>query len=348
MAKLEGESSVLGEEVIGGPGLLGSTLARGANFASRGGLIGGVEATFLAPAKDSLQTLEMENLVDNSLISSQTDFGFGSGIRTWAGIQSEAVGFRATYWSFDHSYFSPQSNIDPYSSPSILNAYSLEASTIDIELLNSFCFGRSTITTSLGGRFANLDREGAITGHGKLGDVHLTGISRGIAELDGWGVVASVEGRHPLQRWFRTEMCENPPLHLFWKLQGAGLQAETQVMAITEAHAISGGNAYAVAFSRDEALTTWDGTVLTGMLQAGLDYRIPIAACHRPTFLDLRAGFEAQIWQTGEVGAESQSDAFLVGQVNGKPLGGEVRSHSLVNPSDIGLFGFTIGASLNY
>ena len=104
----------------------------------------------------------------------------------------------------------------------------------------------------------------------------------------------------------------------------------------------------AMAYSRDEAKAYWDGTVLTGMLQAGIDYRIPLTSCYRPTYLDLMVGFEGQVWQTGKVGAASESYAFFAGEVNGQTFGGSVEASSRMNPNSIGMFGFVFGTALTY
>jgi hypothetical protein len=292
--------------------------------------------------------VQLTNLIDGSQTSQTSEFGFGGGVRTWAGLQADNVGFRAVYWTFQNAYYEPDF---PLKSPSLRGSssgYRLDAETVDIEVFNTFCFGQSVVRSSLGARYASLQRQADVLGRGKVAGVELLGLASGQADLSGWGVVAGLEGYHPLDPWFCSD-CVGPSLcHFFWKLQGSGLAAESRVAAATEVYALTSIDSPAMAYSRDEAKAHWDGNVLTGMLQAGFDYRIPLSSCYRPTYLDLMIGFEGQVWQTGKVGAASESYAFFAGEVNGQTFGGSVEASSRMNPNSIGMFGFVFGTALTY
>lgn len=329
-------------------GLLGQACHSGAIWCSRAGIIGGVQGTFLAPTKDSMLSVEMLDIVDNNRTIEESDFGFGGGVRTWLGIQSENVGFRAVYWGYDNNHYQPDEDVNGIGSAGFSNNYFLGANTLDIEMFNNYCFGLSTVRASLGARYADMERQAMILGRGKVGDVGLLGIASSQANLEGWGVVAGLEGNVPLRPWFRDPNCGPGPCNFFWKVQGSGLAAETKAVAVTQVHVVPTSELFATAYSRDEAFAGSDATLLNGMLQLGLNYRIPLSRCARPAFIDLLWAFEAQTWQTGEAAARSKSNAFLAGLYEGREFGGAVEAKSDTNPSDIGLYGFVFGASLNY
>ncbi len=329
-------------------GLLGATCHQGAVWCSAAGIVGGVQGTFLAPSKDSLLSVKMIDIVDGTTLYEESDFGFGGGTRTWLGLQAENVGFRAVYWGYENSNYNPDENVNAIATAGFANNYYLGANTFDLEMFNTYCFGMSTVRASLGARYADMERQAMILGRGKVGDVGLLGLASTKSELEGWGVVAGLEGTYPLRPWFRDPSCGPGPCHFFWKVQGAGLTADTKAVAVTQVHAVPTTDLFATAYSRDEAWAAGESTILTGLLQLGLDYRIAISRCYRPAYVDLMCAFEAQSWQTGEAAATSTSNAFLAGLYNGRAFGGGVEAKSNTNPNDIALYGFVFGVSLNY
>lgn len=329
-------------------GILGEGCRNGLLWCSRSGLIGGAQGTFLAPTKDSQLSVSMIDMVNNVTRTEESDFGFGGGVRTWLGIQSENVGFRVVYWGFENNHYRPDSGTNAMGSSGFSNNYFLTANTLDIEMFNGYCFGASTVRASLGARYADMERQSMILGRGKVGDVGLLGIASSMADLQGWGVVAGLEGTIPLRPWFRDPGCGPSPCNFFWKVQGSALAADTKAVAVTQVHVTPPEELFATAYSSDEAMAFGDSTLLVGLLQLGLDYRIPIHRCHRPAFVDFMCGFEAQTWQTGEAAATSASNAFLAGAIDGNTFGGSVAATSYANPSSIGFYGFVMGMSLSY
>jgi hypothetical protein len=313
------------------------------------GCIAGVEGTFLSIQTDSLRSIAATDLLKDQLLLKTPEDGFGAGYRTWAGMQSGAIGFRITYWTFENSFYEPSPNFVPWNSFAFYDSNMLRAQTLDVEFLQRFCFHQSWIETTLGARYASLDRSGLLQGAGELGEVNLLGSSATNSELEGWGGVASIGG------WIPVFCQENlapgcyHPWAFFWKCQGAALQAESKVQAITLANAIPGNDKFSSAYSRDEAIADWEGMIGIGTVQAGLDYRCPVTwiDCN-PASIHLRGGFEGQYWQTGDIGVRSQSAATLTGDFNGNEFAGAVISRADTNPEDLVLLGFFLSASLSY
>jgi hypothetical protein len=313
------------------------------------GCIAGVEGTFL-----SLQTGSLRSIVAGDLIQDQTfvktpEEGFGAGYRTWVGMQNGAIGFRIVYWSFENSFYEPSPNFVPWNSFAFYDSSMLKAQTLDVEFLQKFCLGNSTVETSLGARYASLDRSGLLQGAGKLGGVNLLGSSTTNCELEGWGGIASIGCLIPI--FCKEDLAPGcyHPWSLFWKCQGSALQAQSKVQAITMVNAIPAHDKFASAYSRDEAIADWEGMIGIGMLQVGLDYRCPVSWINcEPAAFHLRSGFEGQYWQTGDISVRSQSVATLEGEFDGSEFGGAITTKADANPEDIVLLGFFISASLSY
>jgi len=313
------------------------------------GCITGIEGTFLGIQKDSLRSVIATDLLQDQTLEKQPQDGFGAGYRTWVGMQSGSIGFRITYWAFESSFYEPSPNFVPWNSFAFYDSSMLRAQTLDVEFLQRFCFHQSWLETSLGARYANLDRSGLLQGNGKLGGVNLLGSSATNCELEGWGGVASIGGWIPI--FCKENLAPGcyHPWSFFWKCQGAALQAESKVQAITSVNAMPGIDSANSAYSRDEAIANWDGMIGLGMLQLGLDYRCPVSwiDCN-PASLHLRSGFEGQYWQTGSIATRSQSVASMVGQINSNEFGGAIATRAVANPEDLVLLGFFVSASLSY
>lgn len=318
------------------------------NFCQTGCLVG-IEGSFLAIQTDSLRSVVASDLLQDQTLQKDPQNGFGAGYRTWLGIQSGSVGFRITYWAFENSYYEPSPTFVPWDSFAFYDSNMLRAQSIDVEFLQRFCIHQSWLETSMGARYADLDRSGLLQGSGKLGGVNLLGSSATNCELEGWGGVASIGGWVPMFCKENLEPGCYHPWALFWKCQGSALQAQSKVQAITLVHAIPGIDKFGSAYSRDEAIANWDGMIGVGMLQAGLDYRCPISWIDcSPASLHLRSGFEGQYWQTGRIGVQSQSAAVLTGDINANPFAGAIISQANANPEDLVLLGFFVSASLSY
>lgn len=313
------------------------------------GCIAGIEGTFLGIQRDSSRSVIATDLLKDQTLEKGPRDGFGAGYRTWVGMQNGSVGFRVTYWAFENSFYQPSPILVPWNSFAFYDSSILRAQTADVEFLQRFCFHQSWLETSLGARYANLDRSGLLQGAGKLGGVNLLGSSATNCELDGWGGVASIGGWIPI--FCKDDLAPGcyHPWSFFWKCQGSALQAQSKVQAITLVNAVPGIDSVNSAYSRDEAIASWDGMVGVGMLQVGLDYRCPVSwiDCN-PASLHLRSGFEGQYWQTGSIGARSQSVASMAGQINTNEFGGAIATRADANPEDLRLLGFFVSASLSY
>lgn len=315
----------------------------------KAGCMVGIEGTFLAIQTDSLRSVVATDLIEPQTLEKAPRDGFGAGYRTWFGMQTEVVGFKVTYWNFENSYYEPTPGFVPWNSFAFFDSNMLKAQTIDVEFLQRFCLHQSWLETSLGARYASLDRSGLLQGAGKLGGLNLLGSAATNSELEGWGGVASIGGWIPI--FCKDDLapgCYNP-WAFFWKCQGSALQAQSKVQAITLVNAISGNDKFANAYSKDEAIADWQGMIGLGMLQVGLDYRCPVSWIDcQPAAIHLRSGFEGQYWQTGDVGARSQSGATLAGDFNNVPFGSSIVTRADTNPEDLVMLGFFVSASLSY
>jgi hypothetical protein len=332
----------------GYPSFFGPRIRNSMGFIAKHGIVAGVQGTFLAPIDDGLQAVTMTDLRTEQSYREESHPGFGGGVRTWLGLQSGKTGFLATYWGFETSGYAAEPMFIGKGRHGFTRNYWLRANTLDLAFFQQFCLSTCTIQASLGVRYAELQRVSTVMGSGEVGEVSLMGHARGASSLEGWGVTAALAGNIPMKRWFHADSCCPSPWSFFWRIQGAVLNADTKVQAITQVHAIPPLKTFGTAYSYDEAAVVWSGNVGMGSLQLGLNYAHPLAMLVCPAFLNFHAGFEGQIWQTGRGMAVSESNAFLAGHLNHASFGGEVEAYSKVNPGNVGLVGFFIGFGLSY
>ena len=330
------------------PGVIGHKLHGVLGIIANHGILAGVQGTFLAPIDDGLQAVTMTDLRTDQSYTEESHPGLGGGVRTWLGLQSGKTGFLGTYWGFETAGYAAEPMFIGKGSHGFTRNYWLRANTLDLEFFQHFCLSTCTIQASLGVRYAELQRVSTVMGSGEVGDVSLMGHARGASSLEGWGVTAALAGNIPMKRWFHPDSCCPSPWSFFWRIQGAVLNADTKVQAITQVHAVPPVKTFGAAYSYDEAAVVWSGNVGMGSLQLGLNYAHPLALMVCPAFLNLHAGFEGQIWQTGRGMAVSESNAFLAGYLDHASFGGEVEAYSKVNPSNVELVGFFIGVGLSY
>lgn len=335
------------------------------NGCLQAGLFVGYETTYLTVVGDSSQTVTLNDLLQGNSVSQEADAGLGLGFRTWAGLRSGNSGFRVAYWGFEEGYSSPSDAIGSLDNTLFATGYNLRAKTVDAELFQQFCLPGgypgsrdSSLYTSLGVRYAELERSAHTFGRGTVGDADvgfadLAGEAYGATTLEGWGLTASIGGSHAL-RWhwlharhapgyFAPEGC-SPIMHpwsFVWGIRGAVLEADTQASALTEARAISFGDPNFAQLSDFDA-DSWEGTVAMGHLQLGLEYRRHLRWC--PSVLTVAAGFEGQYWETGDGNARSQSS---VGSFP-LPSNGSVVATAEANDGNLGLIGGFFRAGLSY
>jgi len=310
------------------------------------GLFVGGETTFLTAGRESYQRVAVDSLVSSASISGQNGSGLGAGGRGWVGLRSGKTGFIATAWHFNDENTDVPGALFGNNAAGLARIYNLQATTVDLELFQEFCFMQSTIRTTLGGRYADLKRRGYSTGFGTMEKADVFAGSHGAAEMSGWGLTGSLAGYHPLRRPFKQctefDQCASP-WSFQWLVRGAVIDAEALVSARTEAQV---SHSAGVARSADGAISAWEGVMSSGMLQLGIGYRRPLQCL--PAFLDFASGFEGHIQQTGKVGVSSTSSAFLQGNDGSSDFGATSTAISHVNTRDIVLTGFFMRWSLNY
>ena len=310
------------------------------------GLFVGGETTFLTVGRESYQSVAIDSLISSASIAGQNASGFGAGGRGWVGLRSGKTGFIATAWHFNDENANVPGTLFGENAVGLARIYDLQATTVDLELFQEFCFVRSTIRTTLGGRYTDLRRRGYTTGLGKMEKADVFAGSHGAAEMTGWGLTGSLAGYHPLRRPFKhyndAEQCVSP-WSFQWLIRGAVIDGEALVSARTEAQV---SHSAGVARSADGAIADWEGVMSSGMLQLGIGYRRPLQCL--PAFLDFTSGFEGHIQQAGKVGVTSTSNAFLQGNDGSSDFGASSTAISNVNARDIVLTGFFMRWSLNY
>jgi len=304
----------------------------------RGGLIGGVEGTFLAPIGEPSQTVILTDLMTGQAYSGTSDPSLGAGVRAWLGLERNGWGFRVQYWHFGNEEIEADPTVPSDGEPTFDDVFYLNAYTVDIELTQAMCFGAWRIDSSLGGRYARLERNATVVGYGTLGNgVDLYGLAMGANDMDGSGFTFSIAGRKPL--------CCCCGWHLFWRFRGSLLWTCSCASVLTEANAVT-DNPVGAAHSRDMASACTDDSedVFITEVQWGVQYERCL--CCIPATLFFRAALEYQHWNTGDVFAQTNSFAFLQGA--SPALGGRVDAVSDAHDGDLDLIGFVLGGGLTY
>lgn len=325
----------------------------------RAGLVGGVEGTFLAPISEPQQAVYLTDLTNGLQYVGHSRPGFGSGVRTWIGLQNNGWGFRVRYWHFGNDFIDPNPVVPVNAEPAFISSYYLRADVLDIELTQAFCFLGCELNTSFGARYAELERQSSVVGYGDVGNgVNLYGLAMGANEIAGTGFTTSIGGRKPLHFFWchSCDSCGGPCAGTccnpcgrwlgFWNVRGSVLWADSTVSALTDANAVIKGSVVAAANSRNKASATKDHSETLGILelQLGIEYQRCLRCCPATAFV--RAGAEYQYWDTGDLAAFSNSFASLEGSP--PPFGGRADAVANAHDGDLGLIGFILGAGLTY
>jgi hypothetical protein len=303
------------------------------------GFLFGVEGTFLAPVGEPEQSVIMTDLNTEGTYAGSPHSSLGAGIRTWLGLQRCGRGFRFQYWHFGNEEIRAEPAVPINGQPAFDEAFFLRADTIDIEFIQGLgCFFDWAIDSSIGARYAKLERNGTVIGYGTVGNgVDLYGLAMGANEIEGSGFTFSLGGRR--QIW-----CDSG-WHTIWSYRGSLLWVDSVASALTEANAAT-KDPSAIAHSRDQAFACEDGgeNVYVSEVQLGIQYEHCL--CCVPARLFFRAAFEYQHWNTGSVSARSDSYAFLQG--SSPEFGGRVDANSNAHDGDLDLIGFVFGVGLTY
>jgi len=296
---------------------------------------------FLAPLGEPAQEVVLTDLTTQEVLSGSSHPGFGSGIRTWLGLQRNGWGFRVQYSHFGNDEIDPDPCVPINGEPAFEQAFYLQAYAVDIELTQGLCFGQWRIDSSFGARYARVERNSMVVGYGTLGnDVNLYGFAMGANQLEGPGFTFSVGGRKPLH-W-----CWLPcGFSAYWMYRGSLLWADSSASVLTEATAIT-KDPVGVANSRDKAFACQEGSenMYISEVQLGIQYERCLQCC--PAVFFFRTGLEYQHWVTGDVVAQSNSFAFLQGDPS--EFGGRVDAFSRAHDGELDLIGFMLGAGLTY
>ena len=142
----------------------------------------------------------LTGIVSGATHERESDLSLGMGARTWIGMQSCNRGYRLR-----HTYFGNE-GIDlrpvvPINSESAFNkAYYLSSDTVDLEVTQLFCFCKSNIEATFGGRYARLERNSTVVGYGTVGNgVGLFGFAMDSNEIEDSGFIFSLSTFKPLR-----------------------------------------------------------------------------------------------------------------------------------------------------
>lgn len=324
----------------------------------RSGLYFGVEGTFLAPIAEPYQRVVLTDLVTGSPTSGRTKTGLGAGVRTWVGLQNHGWGARVRYWHFGDDTIDVDPDVPINATPTIEEAFYLRADVVDVELTQRFHLVGHQIDTSFGARYADLERNSTVVGYGDVGNgTSLYALAMGANEIEGYGFTTSIGSRFPLWclQFLRCGGCIDDCVDCgprcgrffgFWNFRGSVLWADSTVSALADASAVTNNVVSASAFARNKASASRDHSETVGIveIQLGVEYQRPLACL--PAIAFLRAGFEYQHWETGDLLAVSDSFAFLQG---GPPsFGGRAEASAIGSDGDLDLIGFVLGAGLTY
>jgi len=323
----------------------------------RSGFYAGVEGTFLAPISEPDQHVLLTDLTNGVQYAGNTDPGFGAGVRTWIGFQNAGWGIRLRYWHFGNDAIDPRPEVPINAEPTFNESYYLRSDVVDLELTQRFCIIGHQIDTSFGATYVNMQRHATALAYGDVGNgTNLYALAMGANEIEGYGFTSSIGSRFRL--WclhgLRCDDCcgggcapRCGKFFAFWNFRGSVLWADSVASALTDANAVVKQDPLiASAFSRNKASASKDHNETVGIvaIQIGLEYQRPLACL--PAIAFLRAGFEYQHWETGDVLAESSSFAFLQGSP--PEFGGRADARANAHDGDLDLIGFLLGAGLTY
>lgn len=331
------------------------------------GFYGGYEISFLSALDDGQAGVALRDQSGDRVYGQDSDEPSGIGQRVWLGLQSPegmSRGFRVGYWGFDSSS-SADGAFDSTLQPVAFRGLSeLEATAVDIEVLQPFAWGASSLAVSFGGRYADYEQVDTVVGFGELGGVRLTNLSNALRELQAYGFTASLEGVHPLHLPFAAAWCghnhcptcgtwaggdlrSTAGLFWFWNLRGAALFGESKAVALTEATALIPGSAdpndYVSTRILDVAVDGDESGLGSFELRLGLEYRRPLRFL--PSYLVFRGGLEYRRWDVGSIGAESES---FVSLQNADLATQSAAAYARIRDEPLELLGAALSAGLYY
>jgi hypothetical protein len=195
-----------------------------------GGLVAGVEATFLKPNVRDLG-VTVRNNIDPLNSKDLADFGnLSAAPRVWLGVENaRGWGVRARYWQFDATStddeqraFVGNSIVDTLAAESSLRAY-----TLDLEGTKRIAVGNWCVLGTFGVRNAEFKATHAFDMFSaNVNGTHATTIgaitTENVRELHGTGLTGSVEAVYPFG-------CHG--LSVFWNLRGSTLWGSTRAAA---------------------------------------------------------------------------------------------------------------------
>ncbi len=310
------------------------------------GLYAGAESTNFWAFNEPEQTVTFTNLLNNQTFTGTSDPGLGTGIRTWVGLQRCGWGIRATYWHFENDTV----NVEPtsvvnFTAPEFTQfneIYHLNMDVLDLEFTQSIDCNCWTVNSSIGARYADIEREAKVVGVGRLGNtVDLLGLAVGGNEIEGTGLTFSIGASRPLYHrcgW-----------NFFWSYRGSVLYTDYSASSLTHAQSFQAlGAAPTNAFARNVAYAAAnnDEAIYVSEARVGLQYERQL--CCIPALFFCNVAIEYQHWDTGDAFAQTGSFAQSVGNGGLGPFGARVDANSIAHDGDLDLIGFTIGSGFTY
>ena len=160
------------------------------------GLYFGNEFTFLAAETPGTTRVRVIDTISSQTDEYSSEDAFGFGNRLTLGIQSQNIGFRVVYWTYAGSYSGHDAWKDLDNTPVYSTTSKVGLETVDIDLMQKYCFLGCDLMTACGVRFAEYQGSDftALTSN-LQGSLETSGNTRSFRSMQGLGPTFFMELR---------------------------------------------------------------------------------------------------------------------------------------------------------
>ena len=160
------------------------------------GLYFGNEFTFLAAEPPGTTRVRVVDTISNQIDEHASEDAFGFGNRLTLGIQSKNIGFRVVYWTYAGGYTGHDAWKDLETTPVFSTTSKVGLETVDIDLMQKYCFLGCDVMTACGVRFAEYQGSEFTTLSSNLqGALETSGSTRSFRSMQGLGPTFFMEFR---------------------------------------------------------------------------------------------------------------------------------------------------------
>ena len=160
------------------------------------GLYFGNEFTFLGAETPGTTRVRVIDTISSQIDEYSSEDAFGFGNRLTLGIQSQNIGFRVVYWNYAGSYNGHDAWKDLDSTPVYSTTTKVGLETVDIDLMQKYCFLGCDLMTACGVRFAEYQGSDFTALTSTLqGMLETSGNTRSFRSMQGFGPTFFMELR---------------------------------------------------------------------------------------------------------------------------------------------------------